>query len=1426
MNMKKLMFLVAFSATIITTAQFNQNAPWMQELADKQSSTVSKSNAQSFTLDEISASFQKYWENRDPNLKGSGYKPYMRWENYWKQLVHSNGKLPSPNEFWDSWKNKKNRTGKTINPVSAWSSIGPFSSGSFSGALPGTGRVNAVAVDPNNQNIWYVGAPAGGLWKSVNAGATWVNLFDDFPQIGISGIAIDPTNSNIVYVATGDDDAADSYSIGVFKSLDGGTSWNETGLNPQNSDVGDLMNEIVIDPSNSNIIWVGTNSGLQKSENGGDTWAIKQSGNISDFKLKPGSPQTIYAVDRSSYYKSTDGGDNFTQITSNLPMTSGRLVLGVSPANPNMVYVLSANTGQNSFAYQGLFKSLDSGQTFTKTTNTFDILESNQAWFDLALEVSPTNADELYIGCLNLWKSTNAGDRFTQVNQWFQNTSSYTHADIHTLKFFNNKLFCGSDGGIYVSEDNANSFTDYTAGIAISQFYRISVAKNDGSKMAGGLQDNSGFVRNNGNWNVYTGGDGMDYEIDPANNNIIYGFIQFGSRLFVSTDSGQSVGVIGAPQDTDGSPFQGNWITPLTVNSDGGVFAGYYAVFKLEGNTWQRKSDAIGDGNIDDLEADPNNPLVLYAAEGRTIYRSDDEGRKFPKLYEFDSNISDIAINSTDGNIIYVTTSNRVGIPQASQQALRGVFKLVMNGDEVTVEDISFNLPDDQAYLSIVHQGRHTDNPIYVGTNLGVYRIDDSLTEWEDYFTSLPNTPVSDLEISLDSGLLTASTYGRGVWQSPIPVQVPDNEVRVVSLTPNEGDVLCNSVMPVVTIENKGANQITEVMVTYNFNNGADSTFNWTGVLEPAQSTEINLPTFTQGLLGTASLSVNVSIANDSYDDNNDITSNFIVNETAAINTIYSFETEGESLIAYNDDTDGSIWERGVPTGNLLNEASSGTQVYGTNLDGNYTDNTKGIILSKCYDLSSILAPKLKFNMAYSLEINYDIVYVQYSIDSGASWQILGNINSQPNWYNSDRTFESSGASEDCQNCPGAQWTGSNTTLTEYAYDFISNAVNGEEDLTNESNVLFRIVFQSDPAVTEEGAVIDDFGVVGFIDDDDDDNDGVLDIADNCPLISNSDQLDTDNDTIGNSCDMDDDNDGIADIDDNCPLFANIDQADFDGDGIGDTCDDDIDDDGVLNTADNCPNTPLDAVVDVTGCEVFSLPITNFKVLSTGESCIASNNGSISIEAEEDFNYNALITGNSISETNAFTTATTFSDLQAGNYMVCITIDEAPDYENCFEITVIEPELLSVSSKVGTLDNDVTLFLSGGKNYTITLNNKTFTTSDKEITIPLENIENTISVRTDKSCQGVHEETIILSNDIIIYPNPIEGGELTIHLGSFKGDAANVSLFSINGTTLFKKLFKVQDSKIRFNIDAISKGIYILNVRTDNTLVTYKIIRK
>ena len=161
-------------------------------------------------LIDAGKSIETYWKDRDRFKKGSGYKIHKRWEYYWSHLANSRGILPTASQYWESWKTKASLSGKDPNPTADWSSIGPGDVGVFSGRLPGTGRLNAVAVDPNNENIWYAGAPAGGIWKSTNAGQSWTNLFDDFPQIGVSGIAIDPNDSNTIYINTGDDDAADS----------------------------------------------------------------------------------------------------------------------------------------------------------------------------------------------------------------------------------------------------------------------------------------------------------------------------------------------------------------------------------------------------------------------------------------------------------------------------------------------------------------------------------------------------------------------------------------------------------------------------------------------------------------------------------------------------------------------------------------------------------------------------------------------------------------------------------------------------------------------------------------------------------------------------------------------------------------------------------------------------------------------------------------------------------------------------------------------------------------------------------------------------------------------------------------------------------------------------------------------------------------
>ena len=217
----------------------------------------------------------------------------------------------------------------------------------------------------------YVGAPAGGIWKSTDAGITYIPLIDHLPQIGVSGIAIDPNNSNIIYIATGDDDAGDSYSVGVWKSTDAGTSWTQTGLNPSNNPGTNRTSEIYINPNDSNVLWVATNTGIYMTTNGGNSWTLSQSGNFRDLKVKPSNPNIIYASTNSQFYRSSNGGNSFNLITTGLPSAAGRMFIDVTQANSNYVYLVAATGG---YDYQGVYRSTNSGLSFTQMANTTDIL--------------------------------------------------------------------------------------------------------------------------------------------------------------------------------------------------------------------------------------------------------------------------------------------------------------------------------------------------------------------------------------------------------------------------------------------------------------------------------------------------------------------------------------------------------------------------------------------------------------------------------------------------------------------------------------------------------------------------------------------------------------------------------------------------------------------------------------------------------------------------------------------------------------------------------------------------------------------------------------------------------------------------------------------------------------------------------------------
>ena len=1030
--MKKALPIFLLFFILQTYGQYNEGAPWMNSIQKK------SINTKKTTIDEISDSFNNYWRDKDYNKKGSGYKPYKRWENHWRNYIQKDGTIATPEIIWNAWEQKQSLA---KNSTSNWESIGPYTTN----VKTGQGRVNTFIIDPNNPNTYYVGAPSGGIWKSTDTGNNWTPLSDNIPQIGVSGIAIDHNNSNIIYIATGDDDAFDTYSVGVLKSTNGGISWENTGLDF--SSTSSISNEIYIHPSNSNIIWVSTGAGFYKSTDAGVSWSKKISNNIKDFKLKPGDPNIIYAVSKSKFYKSTDAGDTFTVITIGLPTSSGRFAVDVSPENPEIVYVLSAKT-DNSF--QGLYKSTNSGDTFNKTNEEDDIFGgSTQAWYDMALTVSPNNANLVFVGVLDIWSSSDGGNNFSQKNHWYDTSDpSYTHADIHFLRYFNNKLYAGTDGGIYESSDDANSFNDLTETLNISQYYKISTAKNSTSFIAGGLQDNGGFAYSNNNWHKYHGGDGMDNVVDPNNDNIFYGFSQYGGNLNITYNGGFSEGgtVTSAPADETGAGDSGGkWVTPLVSTNKGDLYAGYSKLYKLNDNSWEAISSNVFGGDLSNIDIASSNNQIIFTSRSNKLFKSNDGGLTFTEdSFVFPNFISSISINNQNSDIIYISIG---GIPGS-------IFKSIDGGDNW--DDITKNLPNEPK-LVIKHQNQSLANDLFLGTSLGVYHINDDLTEWEVYDTNLPNVPIYDIEINTVDQKIIVGTYGRGVWQSPIEVIKADHDISLFKINSNNS-TQCNGFTPKITVKNNGLNSINSVDINYFID---DMPFSYThnGNISSNETKEIELPNNNSVTLGEHSLKMETLINNDTFSNNNILFANFTTNISGEGKYINTFGDVNEdewfsNTLGGTED----IWKKDISIVTKFNSVL--TNYYTTDPRGNYPDEITSYLISPCYDLTQLENPILKFDMVFDIELEWDVLYMEYSTDSGGTWSILGNAN-DPNWYNSSFIDPARPITV------GKQWTGTDSTVKEYSYNLSA--------FKNENTIMFRFVFASDWGTNAEGVGIDNF---------------------------------------------------------------------------------------------------------------------------------------------------------------------------------------------------------------------------------------------------------------------------------------------------------------------------------------------------------------
>jgi PKD repeat protein len=935
---------------------------------------VDDMNNPNLSLYEIQESFEEYWKNRVVE-KGKGFKAFKRWENYMEPRVYPSGDITLPSQTYGNYNDWKSQNLNSVIPNTIngnWTIVGPVGKPSGGGA----GRLNFIRFDPNDSNIMYVGAPDGGLWKSVNGGVSWSTNTDDLAVIGVSDIAIDPSNSQIMYLATGDNDAGDTYSIGVLKSIDGGTTWNPSGLVfPVES--ARRISKILINPNNTQIIMAFASNGIWRTTDGGVNWTQPTGtfNSIKDAEFKPGDPSVIYAAS-TVFKKSTDGGLNWVTINTGLTGVR-RLAIAVTPANPEYVYVLAANSTDSGFL--GLLRSINSASSFStrmSSTATNNILgwddgtdEGGQGWYDLALAASPTNDEEIITGGVNQWKSQDGGTTFSLISHWSGGYGKpYVHADVHDIIYFPGSgatCFSANDGGIFKSIDNGVSWTDISSNLSIAQQYRFSLSSTNSTMVLAGHQDNGTNRTVNGtSWTQVNGGDGMDCFIDRTNNNFQIASIYYGN--YFRTTSGST-----NFSNIDDPAVEGDWVSPIHQDpvAQAVVYAGGRPALYKTSNiaastvTWTELATPNPAANtIKEFALAPSNNQVIYVVKSGSggISRSVDGGVTFTSCTNPTTAVSPtwVAVSNTNPDVAFVVYSGYTAGDK--------VFKT--NDGGLSWINLSSGLPNIPVNCIVYHNGTLNGDAVYIGTDVGVYYRDNSLSSWVDFTSGLPNCAVRDLEIFYPNNKLRCATYGRGTWESDLYISVP---VAPVASFISDKTSICQG-------------QSVQFTST---STGTPSTYSWTfpGGM-PATSSEQN-PIISYNSAGTYTVTLNVANLNG---DDSEIQTTFIT-VLAPQNlpliegfTGIAFPPLGWSIL--NTDQ-GSTWTRNSTVG--LAPSSGNSMIF-----LNYSENDIG-------NQDEFRSPILSFTNLLSAQISFDVAYAAYnasyidglevllSSDCGITWNSL-----------------------------------------------------------------------------------------------------------------------------------------------------------------------------------------------------------------------------------------------------------------------------------------------------------------------------------------------------------------------------------------------------------------------------------------------------
>ncbi|CAF3669787.1 unnamed protein product [Rotaria sp. Silwood1] len=640
--------------------------------------------------------------------------------------------------------------------ASTWQSMGPNNIG---------GRSLAVAINPVDTSIIYIGSASGGLWKSTTGGlgaAAWAQINTGYPSLAISTIAINNTNPNEIYVGTGENYGYQSsnngldnrltrgmYGIGILKTTDAGNSWTKSLDWAYNNQRG--VWRVQYNPFNSNILYSATSEGVYKFN--GSSWIksldVKM---VMDLEINPLDSNIVYAsvgnltnvtpLTDVGIYKTTNAGANWVKLSGGLPVAwTGKATIEVYKADPNIITASVAND----LSYIGFYRSTNAGLNWTLGSTA--VPTSNQGWYNNGQLMKPDNSNAILVGTLNIEKSTNGGTSFTTKSDWSawntgavppgqpEGPSNFVHADVHyitTNPKDANKVYITADGGLYRSNDFGETFYSCNGGFVTSQFYNgLSNSYQDSTWSLGGLQDNrAAFNQGTTAWYKTFVGDGFWTAVNSTNDNICYVEYSYGD-ISKSNNRGQTWTDIGPPGNGTAANYCFSAPYVCTKSNPNIMYVGGAGIYKSTtgGGNWQGPYGAavFGGNRLLSMAVSFTNQDTLYVGSAPSatvagVFRSVNGGLNWTNVTGSLPNrfVTDLSVNPNNSKEVFATFGGF---------GTGHVFRSTNNGDTWT--DISGNLPD-VPHSSVVIDPLYPQN-IYTGNDLGTYVTTNGGVTWYDF---------------------------------------------------------------------------------------------------------------------------------------------------------------------------------------------------------------------------------------------------------------------------------------------------------------------------------------------------------------------------------------------------------------------------------------------------------------------------------------------------------------------------------------------------------------------------------------------------------------------------------------------------------------------------------------------------------------------